>query len=397
LIAIAGLLSLSACNDPKTFRPTNTEKFTFYEQDFYQQAKKVLQADYLIVPDMSYSMYTSKATLLDALDQFSTDLADENIDYRIGFVRGTVQSNGFYPGAIPSAFLGSVLDASSSSSLRDKVAGQLADLAKPNAPNWPFLLEAAKKTLDARKSSFLRKAAQLVYVFISDADDLGPASTLGAAKVSGRTTASYIDILKNSYKSDDDYVSARAFVYTNAGGCNAPTNNGQNGAAGTNLKTVANGVDALGNATVCLNDALAMADSLRDVARNVTRPTKRFKLQAQPVSGSITVRIGDANNILVAEPQSGGSYPWQYNASSNEIVFTGAPAPAGKKLSIEYDMVMKLARSPKVNTMVVTLNGDVVPQGANGWQYNSSTRMLTLGGGWAPQHGDSILVNYEVN
>ncbi|MEO5666969.1 MAG: hypothetical protein ABIR96_02805, partial [Bdellovibrionota bacterium] len=102
LIAMAGLLSLTACNDPKTFVPTNTEKFTFYEQDFYSQAQQVLQADYLIVPDMSYSMNTSKATLESALDQFSSTLADQNIDYRIGFVQGTVQSNGFYAGAIPS-------------------------------------------------------------------------------------------------------------------------------------------------------------------------------------------------------------------------------------------------------------------------------------------------------
>jgi len=58
---------------------------------------------------------------------------------------------------------------------------------------------------------------------------------------------------------------------------------------------------------------------------------------------------------------------------------------------------MKLARSPKVDTMIVTLNGQEVPQGANGWQYNSSTKELTLGGAWAPQHGETILVNYEVN
>ena len=387
LMAIAGLMALNACNDPKTFVPTNTEKFTFYEQDFYSQAQEVLQADYLIVPDMSYSMNTSKSTLLSALDQFASTLADESIDYRVGFVRGTVQSNGFYEGAIPATFMGSVLDASSNSYLRDQVATQLADLAKPNAPNWPFLLEASKRTLDAHKASFLRSAAQLVYVFISDADDKGLTEL-------GRSNSSYISALK-SYKSNSAYVSARAFVYTSnfgSGSCQAPQNNGQSGAAGTRLSAVASGINAAGTSTICLNNASTMAASLEDVARNVTRPTTRFKLQAQPVSGSIAVKVGGSYT-----PSSSASYPWSYNSASNEIVFTGSPVPGGASLAIEYDMVLQLARQPKVSSMVVTLNGAVVPEGASGWQYSSSTRLLSLGGAWAPQHGDVILVNYEVN
>jgi len=384
LMAIAGLVVLTACDDPETFVPTNTEKFVFYEQDYYTQAKKVLQADYLIVPDMSYSMNTSKDTLADALDQFSVNLVDENIDYRVGFVQGTVQSNGFSASYIPKTFLGSVLDTSSSSKVRDKIAGQLADLAKPNAPNLPFLLEAAKKTLDNKKSSFLRSAAQLVYVFISDADDLG------SARLS-KSNSSYISALK-AFKNNAAHVSARAFIYTNQSGCNAPSYNGQNGAAGTNLKAVATGLNSSGTSVVCLNNAASMAASLEDVARNVTKLTTRYKLQAQPVPGSISVRI-NGNNIQ----QNDASYAWSYVSSSNEIVFSNNPAPPNQSIEIEYDMVMKLARSPKVDTMIVTLNGQEVPQGANGWQYNSSTKELTLGGAWAPQHGETILVNYEVN
>ena len=385
LIVMSGLLALTACNDPKTFVPTNTEKFTFYEQDFYTQAEDVLQGDYIIVPDMSYSMNTSRSTLLSALDQFASSLADENVDYRVGFVQGTVQSNGFAPQYVPSTFLGSVLDPSSNSTIRDAVAGQLAELAAPNAPNWPFLLEAAKKTLDAQKSTFLRSAAQLIYVFISDADDLGN------SKISGRSNSYYSSALK-AFKSNSAYVSARAFVYTNSGGCVAPSNNGQSGAAGTRLSAVAASINASGASTICLNNASSMAASLENVARNVTRPTTRFKLQALPVTGSIVVKIGGGNI-----PQNHANYEWNYNAANNEIVFTDQPAPAGTSLAIEYDMIVKLARAPKVSTIVVTLNGTVVPEGANGWQYNASTRELTLGGGFSPQHGDSILVNYEVN
>ncbi|MEO5667609.1 MAG: hypothetical protein ABIR96_06100, partial [Bdellovibrionota bacterium] len=284
----------------------------------------------------------------------------------------------------PSTFMGSVLDTSSNSSLRDQVASQLSDLAAPNAPNWPFLLEAAKKTLDAKKSSFLRSAAQLVYVFISDADDYGSAKL-------GKTDSTYISQLK-SYKSNAAYVSSRAFVYSNTSGCNAPANNGQNGAAGTHIKAVSAGINASGTSFICLNNAATMAASLDNVARDVTRPTTRFKLQAQPVAGSVAVKINGAYKT-----QGAADYPWTYSSSTNEIVFTGAPAPAGASLAIEYDMVVQLARQPKVDTMIVTLNGADVPQGANGWQYNSSTRLLTLGGGWAPHQGDVILVNYEVN
>jgi hypothetical protein len=382
LMIMGGLLALTACNnDPKTFVPTNTEKFTFYEQDYYQQAQNVLQGDYLIVPDMSYSMNTSKSTLLNALDQFASDLADENIDYRVGFVQGTVQSNGFAQQYVPSTFLGSILDTSANSVLRDEVAGKLADLAKPNAPNWPFLLEAAKKTLDANKSTFLRSAAQLIYVFISDQDDMGN------SQISGRTNSFYAQALKG-FKSNAAYVSARAFVYTGSGGCVA---SGNGKATGTNLMAVSSSINAAGASSVCLTNASSMAASLENVARNVTRPTTRFKLQALPVAGSIAVRIGGAYT-----PQNSGSYPWSYSSASNEIIFSGNPVPAGATLAIEYDMVVKLARSPRVDTMVVTLNGGIVPQGANGWQYNASTRELVLGGGFAPQHGDTILVNYQV-
>ncbi len=382
LSAVGVLLALSACNDPQTFVPTNTEKFVFYERDRYTQASVVLQADYLIVPDMSWSMGSSKSSLMSALNQFSQYLAEEDIDYRVGFVRGTNQSRvssqslSYYESTIPSAFLGSVLEASSSSTMRDKVAQQLAELAAPNAPNEVFILEAAKRTLAARASKFLRNAAQLVYVFISDGDDVGQDT------FSGRSQAHYVNALQG-YKNDPDYINARAFVY---GGNNCPVP--QYRQAGTRLANTAAALNSSGPSRRCLSNYNSMAASLEDLARDVSKPTKRFALRAKPIANTIAIRV---NNSYI--PQNHASYGWTYNATKNEIVFDD-PIPASAALDIEYEMVMVLARQPRVDTMVVTLNGSQVPKSS--WTYNSSTRELRLTGAYAPTHSDLILVNYEV-
>lgn len=382
LYLIAGLIGLAGCNDPKTFIPTNTDSFVFYEQDYYQQASQLLQADYLIVPDVSYSMRSSEAELENALDLFVSDLANSHIDYRIGIVRGTTQSAGFYEGAIPSTFLGSVVKPGSNSSVRSKIANIWSSFFGANGPNWVFILEAAKKTLQNKGSSFLRSTAQLVLVFISDSDDLGNQEL-------GRSNEHYANAFK-AFKSNPDYLSARAFV-TGIGGCSLKGPSGYGYKAGTRLSWVANAVDSLGDGTICLDDGEEMAVSLQDLAQDVTKKTKRFKLQAQPVPGSVSVSVGGSNT-----PQDHANYGWNYNESKNEIVFDQA-IPSGSSLQITYDMVMKLSRQPRLESMVVLLNGNDVPQSnSNGWNYNSGTKELRLTGSYSASHSDKIVVNYEV-
>jgi hypothetical protein len=384
LSAVGALLALSACNDPKTFVPTNTEKFVFYERDYYTQAKAVLQADYMIVTDLSWSMGSSKSELLAALNQFAQHLTDEEIDYRVGFVRGTNQSKvssqslAFYESTIPSVFLGSLLTPTAGASLFDRAAEQLAGLAKPNAPNEVYILEAAKRTMAARSSQFVRSAAQLVYVFISDNDDRGE-------QTFGRDRSHYFNALKK-YKSSADYINARAFVY---GGSGCPVPQPLYGdKAGTRLAEVASDLNSSGPSRRCLSSYASMAASLEDLAVNITKPTKRFALRAKPVPGSVTVRV---NGSYV--PQSGGPHNWSYSSTRNEIVFSN-PIDPQANLAIEYDMLMTLARQPRVDTMVVTINGSDVPK--SNWSFNASTRELRLTGAYSPNHSDNILVNYEV-
>lgn len=380
---MAGLVGLVGCNDPKTFVPTNTDSFVFYEQDFYQQASQLLQADYVIVPDMSYSMNASKDSLESALDQFADDLESKDIDYRVGFIRGTTQSAEFYTGAIPSSFLGPVLKPSSKKSARSQIASALADLADPNAPNWVFILEAAKKTLQKRASSFLRKSAHLVLVFISDSDERSHSQV-------NYSNAHYINAFK-SLKNHEDYISARAFV-TGQAGCPLFGEAQYGYKAGTRLSTVADAVDSFGDGTICLRDGDTMADSLEDLARDVAKKTKRFKLRATPVAKSIAVTVDGQFT-----PQNDGTHGWKYNSSQNEIVFTGQAIPNDASLEINYSMLMKLSREPRLESMVVTLNGSTVPESqSNGWSYNSKTKELRLNGGFAPSHNDEIVVNYEV-
>jgi hypothetical protein len=381
-LIFTGLIGLSACSNAKTFVPTNTDTFIFYEHDYYQQASKLLQADYLIVPDMSFSMRASKDSLEYALDEFAKDLAAKNIDYRIGFVRGTTQSRDFYPGAIPSDFMGPILHPESGTSARSQIASALAQLAEPNAPNWVFIMEAAKKTLQNKGSSFLRGPAQLVLVFISDSDERDHPQV-------PYNNTHYINAFK-AMKSNPDYISARAFV-TGIGSCPLFGSTDYGYKAGTRLSAVANAVDSLNNGTFCLRYGDDMADSLKNVARDVSKKTKRFKLQAQPVPGTVSVLV---NGGLI--PQNHGTYSWIYDSSNNEIVFNTA-IPESASLQINYDMMMKLSREPRINSIVVTLNGAIVPKSdSNGWQYNPATKELYLSGSYAPSHTDKIVVSYEV-
>jgi hypothetical protein len=385
LIGLA--LGLVACNEPKTFVPTNTDRFVYDNNDFYQQADQILQADYMIVPDVSYSMLDSKNKVLEALNLFSQELISEGIDYRIGFVRGTTQSAGFYYGAIPSNFMASVLTASSSSSIVNQVATALSSFAGANAPNWVFILEAAKKTVEAQKNSFLRESAQLVYVFISDNDERTHSST-GNLSTSTQFVNKYSPALQ-AVKTNSAYVNARAIVH-GAGGC--ATLNYPGAAQGTRLSAVANSIEGSSNGTVCIQStAQTLADSLSGLARDVTKTTKRFKIQAQPDPNTIEVRVGTAGNLTSATG-------WSYHANTNEIVFANGSEPQpSQQVEITFEMLMKLSKAPRINTVVVTKNGALVPQSdANGWTYNASTKEIRLVGTYKPNHTDLILVNYQV-
>ncbi len=386
--ALIAVGMLGACNEPTTFVPTATEQFVYDNRDYYQQASKLLQADYLIVPDTSYSMNVSKAGLESALYDFASYLQNEDIDYRVGFARGTTQSNGLALQHLPTNFIGSILTPTSGISTQSQIANGIADMGVPNAPNVPVILETAKRVIESQYSNFVRQGSQLVYVFISDADDRSH-DLSGVA--GGGTTSHYADVLA-SQKSHPDHISARAFVTTgNNTSCPLLGSANYGYKAGTRLLSVASSLDAGGDSFRCLGDYDNLAASLENLANDVSKPTRRFAVQANAEPSSIVVRV----NGSVVNP---GINTWTFKSNTNEVVFKNAAKPADNAtVEITFDMIMKLNRLPKLSSMVVTINGSQVPQSnGSGWSLDTNTLELKFHGGWQPNNGDTILVSYEV-
>lgn len=395
LAALAASAGLVGCNDPTTFAPTSTDQFVYDSEDRYSQASKLLQADYLIVPDLSYSFTPAKRDLEAALENFAEHLADEKQDFRIAFARGTTQSvapggkqfktNGEISKYIPSSFMGSVILPTSKNGVRSQVADKLLAIAGPNSPNLNLILETALKTLDSKQGSFLRDAAQLVFVFISDSDDESH------IWVNSNRSPSYYSNALREFKSNDDYINARAFVTNSTLSCDPLGAEYLGYKNGTRLTQVANAVDSLGDGFQCLRDGEYLSNSLENLARDVSKPTRRFKIQSPVKPSTIEVRVA-------GKKVNPGPSTWTYKPSTNEIVFTDAAKPKeSDSVEITFEMLIKLNRSPIVSTMSVTLNGQSVPQSnGNGWSFNSNTGELSFNGGFKPQHNDRISVSYEV-
>jgi uncharacterized protein YcfJ len=372
---------LTACEDPTTFVPTNSDEFSYYDQDLYNQANDVLQADYLFVADYSYSMHDKVETLVNSMDLFAEDLKAKNIDYRIGFVRGTTSTNGDTYTYIPKTLVGPAIS-KSSINLQSLIDLQLDGFASANAANGRFLLESARRVATNPRLSFIRDASQLVYVFISDNDDV----SVNDPNLASRTLSSYVESLR--VKSDNSYINARAWVTGASTGCAVGTEFG-NG-AGTRLATAARALNSgTSEAVQCLSDANSMASSLEDLARNVTRPTKRFKLRAPPVANTIVVKVDGVTQAL------GSS--WDYVAASREVVFRNGSEPdAGSELEINYSPLLKLSGSPDVATLVITVDGvEILKSDSEGWRFNAANNQLLFTGSYKPADGAIISATYQ--
>ncbi len=376
-----GLLVLTGCEDPTTFVPTNSDEFSYYDQDLYNQANVVLQADYLFVADYSYSMHDKVEDLVNSMDIFAQDLEDKDIDYRIGFVRGTTSTNGDTYRYIPKTLVGPAITPSVLN-LQSLINLQLDGFAQANAANGRFLLESARRVATNSKLSFIRDRSQLVYIFISDNDDV----SVNDSNLGSRTLSSYVESLR--VKSDNSYINARAWVTGASTGCAIGTEFG-NG-AGTRLATAARALNAgTSEAVQCLNDGNSMAASLEDLARNVTRPTKRFKLRATPVAGTIEVK---ENNVARVEGTD-----WDYVSATHEVVFRNGHEPsAGSELELSYSPLLVLSNKPDVSTIVVTVDGTEVAKSASeGWSFNETKKQLLFTGSYKPADGAIVQVTYQ--
>ena len=373
-----GAVLLSACEQPKTFVPTQTERFLNHDVDSYEQANRLLQADYVFVLDYSSSMHDKIEEVLSAAQSFTDYLIEEEIDYRVGIIKGTTHANSASTIAINfvSPFFDSV------NPVTGTLLQTLAPLGQPNQPNTPYLLEAALRTMTAQAASFLRPAAQLVYVFMTDSDDR---SHTNNAILGSRSPEQYaVDLAR--FKSSSDYVSSRSYTVGVADNCAIPSSNYWEN-PGTRVALASYELDSAHAPRECLYTPAATA--LENLARNVTRLTSRFTLVSKAVAASVRVFI-DNSEVL-----SSGN--WSFNAASNEIVFIAGREPAASSsLRIEYELLFGLSRSAKVDTIAVTVDGtSVAKDDVNGWSFVSEENRIVFNGSSKPASGADVRIFYQ--
>jgi hypothetical protein len=380
---VLSFVALSGCEEPTTFVPTSTDRFSYYDRDLYNQANEVLQADYLFVTDVSYSMVDEVDNVLSSLDGFANYLRDEEIDYRIGFVRGTTSSRGDTYKYIPKTLIGPAFtNKTTAVTIENLIRAQLEieGFGTPNAPNAGFMLEAARRTANNSSLGFLREAAQLVYVFISDTDDISSIDSF-----LNRGVASYVESL--SVKTDASYINARAWVTGQSADC--VTNTAEGDKPGNRLAQAARALNTGSSEEIhCLYES-DLSGSLQDLARNVTRPTKRFKLRATPVVSTITITVDGVPSVRGTD--------WDYVAATKEVVFrTGHEPGPSTELDIQYSPVLRLSTKPKDTSLVVTVDGSAIPKNNNeGYTYDASKNEILFQGSYKPDEGSEIRVTYQ--
>ncbi len=383
---LLGLSVLTACGeDPETFVPTVTDSFSYYDRDLYNQAEALLQADYLFVTDWSASMEDEVEAVVESMDLFSEYLRDEEIDYRVGFVRGTTSSNGggnlasIY-NAIPKSLVAPMITtATTNVALENSIASQIEGFGDPNSANSPFMLESAERVAKNSSLGFVRDAAQLVYIFLSDADDISVDNPF----LGSRGVANYVEGL--SVKSHASYINARAWVLTGDTDCLADNTSGEK--VGTHLMTAATALNTGSSEAVqCLRQSNGMAESLQALARDVTRPTKRFKIRTTPIETTIKISIDGVETSRGPD--------WYYEAATKEIIFRDGREPApGSRLDIEYSPLIKLSSRPDSDTIVVTVTGVEVAKSA--WTYDTAKNEIRFTGSYRPSEAAEIRVTYQ--
>lgn len=398
--------TIAACSkDPKTFESARIDTFVIDNKDEYQQANKILQADYMFVVDVSASMGFNSGNLSDPnaskKDEFMGGLVNfvdslknqsvnngDGINYRIGFINGNVHAGrkndllgrGFYKNIL--------IDSVMPSSQQDFLIDQLQDIGATLNENTNLMLEAADQAMDEKKSAFVRPGSQLIYLFVSDTDDESPNYISG-----GTSTTDYAKKLirhKGTASNIPPFVSARAIVAGVNSNCDPAEDFGET--VGRRLAETAQKIenaqsfDSSGNIVNKSNPVSASAVShcilrassefptlLDQLARDVSKPTNIFQLQVANVDvNSIKVYL-DGNLLSNSE--------WTYMSGSNAVKLNTTPA-ASSRVVLRYNQFFALKSvPPDVSQIQVQVGSSFAPSSATeGWTYNAAKNRIEFHG-----------------
>lgn len=404
---------LGACSkDPKTFESSRIETFTVDNRDEYQQANKILQADYMFVVDVSASMGFNSGNLANTRaskkDEFMAGLNDfvetlneqpvnsgEGVNYRVGFINGNVHASrtsdlngrGFYKNI--------VINWNMPMSQQNSLIDQLQDIGATLKENTNLMLEAADRVMGSQKASFIRPGSQLVYLFVSDTDDESPNYFSNETATSDYATK--LIRHKGTSSNIPAFVSARAIVAGMNTGCDPAADFGET--QGRRLAETAQIIEnrsraIAGAASVsasavshCILRASSQFPALLDqLARDVSKPTNIFQLQVTNVD-TTSIQVFKDGTLL-------NNSEWVYMSGSNAVKLNVTP-PASSRIVLRYNQYYALKGTPEdINAINVDMNGSsIATSNTQGWTYNQAKNRIEFHGTAIP-NGSVIKVSY---
>jgi len=281
--------------------------------NFVQSAEP--QADILFVVDNSGSMGEEQQSLADSFASFAAYLTAQNVSYQVGvtttdtdlfsgqhgeLVGNPKIINNTTPNAAAKFAANANVGTGGSGTEQGLEGGRMA-LTPPN--------------ITGANAGFLRQAAKLFIVFVTDEEDLSPDGN------GSQPPAYFVNAFRNVKNNDPGLLSTSAIAGDVPNGCATAV-------AGQRYKDV---VDAIGGvwSTICTTN---FGPALHNIGVEAAQLQSTFYLSRVPVVATISVRV---NNVV----QPINSH-WTYISQTNAVRFTPTHVPTpGETIRIEYDVV----------------------------------------------------------
>lgn len=268
----------------------------YVSDNFTQDGNAIV--DILFVIDNSGSMGSNQANFINNFDSFINVFSGAGVDYQLAFI--TTDNEAFVDGAI-------VTPASPDPVVEvGTIVGNIGTTGSAMEKGLYYSYLATQPGADAGLGGgFLRPAAKLVVIYVSDEPD-GSGSLVSTSEVSSHLA---------SLKSSSSMVNAHAVSGDYPSGCS-----GNGGAQfGDGYYDV---VSDLGGTfmSICAADWGAQMDTL---ARD-SIALMNFPLSRSPIESTIEVRV---SGVITSD--------WTYDQSANSIILDIAPAD-GESIDISY-------------------------------------------------------------
>ena len=275
------------------------------------------QADILFIVDDSGSMGDEQQTLADSFADFAAYLTAQNVSYQVGVT--TTDIDGFTGEAGKLVGNPKIITPTTPNAAAKFAAN--ANVGTDGSGTEQGL-EAARLALTppnvtGANAGFLRQAAKLFLIFVSDEEDQSPDGN------GTQAPAYFANAYRNIKNNDPNLLTVSAIAGDVPNGC-------ATAAAGERYKAV---VDDIGGVwgTICTTN---FGPTLHNIGVEAAQLQATFYLSREPVVASIVVRVNG-----VVQP---ASY-WTYNPGSNSITFIPAQIPdPGETVTIEYDVVCQM-------------------------------------------------------